>query len=139
VLLADDHAAVAELLRGVLEPEFEVAAMVGDGLALVEAADAIRPDVIVTDIGMPCLDGIAAALMILRKDPEARIVFVTLHAEADLLEPALAAGALGCVLKLTAGGELVRAVRAALRGERYVSRGVPLFAPCQTNAEDTTG
>jgi len=65
LLLADDHAAVAEQLRGVLEPEFEVAATVGDGRALVEAADAIRPDVIVTDVGMPCLDGIAAALMIL--------------------------------------------------------------------------
>jgi DNA-binding NarL/FixJ family response regulator len=67
--------------------------------------------------------------MILRKDPEARIVFVTLHAEADLLEPALAAGALGCVLKVASGAELVLAVRAALRGERYVSRGIPLFAP----------
>jgi DNA-binding NarL/FixJ family response regulator len=127
VLLADDHAAVAEQLRGVLEPEFEVAATVRDGLALVEAADAIRPDVIVTDIGMPCLDGIAAALMILRKDPKARIVFVTVHAEAELLQRALAAGALGYVLKLAAGDELVLAVRAALRAERHISRGVPSY------------
>jgi DNA-binding NarL/FixJ family response regulator len=127
VLLADDHAAVVEQLRGVLEPEFEVAAVVGDGRALVEAADAIRPDVIVTDIGMPCLDGIAAALMILRKYPEARIVFVTVHAEAELLHRALGTGTLGYVLKHAAGDELVLAVRAALRGERYVSRGIPFF------------
>ena len=129
LLLADDHAAVAEQLRGVLEPEFEVAATVGDGRALVEAADAIRPDVIVTDVGMPCLDGIAAALMILQKDPRARIVFVTGHAEAELLRRALAAGALGYVLKPAAGDELVVAVRAALRGERHVSRDIPFSAP----------
>jgi len=129
LLLADDHAAGAEQLRGVLEPEFEVAATVGDGRALVEAADAIRPDVIVTDVGMPCLDGIAAALMILQKDPRARIVFVTGHAEAELLRRALAAGALGYVLKPAAGDELVVAVRAALRGERHVSRDIPFSAP----------
>jgi DNA-binding NarL/FixJ family response regulator len=124
VLLADDHAAVAEQLRGVLEPEFEVAAMVGDGRALVEAADAIGPDVIVTDIEMPWLDGIAAAIMILRKHPETRIVIVTVHAEAELLQRALAAGALGYVLKFSADVELALAVRAALRGETHVSRGV---------------
>jgi DNA-binding NarL/FixJ family response regulator len=129
VLLADDHPVVAEQLRGILEPEFEVAATVGDGRALVEAADAICPDVIVADIGMPCLDGIAAARAILRKDPKARIVFVTVHAEAELLRQALAAGALGYVLKVAAGDELVPAVRAALCGERYVSQGIAFLAP----------
>jgi DNA-binding NarL/FixJ family response regulator len=129
VLLADDHPAVAEQLRHILEAEFEVAATVGDGRALVEAADAMRPDVIVTDVGMPCLDGISAAFMILQNDPGARIVFVTVHAEAELLRRALAAGALGYVPKLAADGELVLAVRAALRGERHVSRGDPFFAP----------
>ena len=65
VLLADDHAIVAEGLASLLQDEFELVGTVSDGRALVEAADAIRPDVIVTDVGMPCLDGIAAALMIL--------------------------------------------------------------------------
>jgi DNA-binding NarL/FixJ family response regulator len=129
VLLADDHAAVAELLRDILEPEFEVAATVGDGRALVDAADTIRPDVIVTDVGMPSLDGIAAARLILRNDPEARIVFVTVHAEAELMLQALSVGALGYVRKLDADVDLLVAVRAALRGERHVSRGIPLFAP----------
>jgi DNA-binding NarL/FixJ family response regulator len=129
VLLADDHAAVAEQLRGILEPEFEVVATVGDGRALIEAVDAIRPDVIVTDIGMPCLDGMAAARAILGKDPEARIVFVTVHAEAGLLQQALAAGVLGYVLKVAAGDEMVPAVRAALCGKRHVSRDIPFLAP----------
>src|SRR5262245_5917190 len=103
VLLADDHAAVAEQLRGVLEPEFEVVATVGDGRALVEAAEALRPDVIVADVAMPVLGGIAAARAIRRQRPDARIVLVTIHGEAELVQQGLAAGALGYVLKLSAG------------------------------------
>jgi DNA-binding NarL/FixJ family response regulator len=129
VLLADDHAAVAEQLRGVLEPEFEIVATVGDGRALVEAAEALRPDVIVADIAMPVLDGIAAARAIRRQRPDARIVLVTIHGEAELVQQGLAAGALGYVLKLSAGEELVAAVRAALRGQRHVSPGVSGGAP----------
>jgi DNA-binding NarL/FixJ family response regulator len=129
VLLADDHAAVADQLRGVLEPEFEVVATVGDGDALVAAADALRPDVIVADVAMPGRDGIAAARAILRRDPDARIVLVTVHNDPALVRQGLAAGALGYVLKLAAGEELVPAVRAALRGQRHVSQGVAERAP----------
>jgi DNA-binding NarL/FixJ family response regulator len=122
VLLADDHPAVAEQLRGVLEPEFEVIATVGDGHALIEAAATLRPDVIITDIGMPGLDGMAAARAILGRDAGARIVFVTIHDDPALVEQGLAAGALGYVVKLAAGEELVPAVRAALRGECHIAR-----------------
>jgi DNA-binding NarL/FixJ family response regulator len=125
VLVADDHLAVAECLRAVLEPEFNVIATVGDGNALVAAATALTPDVIVTDIAMPGLDGIAAAGEILRRHPRARIVFVTVHNDAELVQKGLAIGALGYVLKLTAGEELVPAIYAALRGKKYVS---PLLA-----------
>jgi DNA-binding NarL/FixJ family response regulator len=121
VLLADDHLAVAEGLRTLLEPEFDVIATVGDGNALVAAAAALTPEVIVTDIAMPGLDGIAAAGEILRRHPGARIVFVTVHNDAELVQKGLATGALGYVLKLTAGEELVPAVHAALRGQQYVS------------------
>ena len=125
VLVADDHLAVAECLRAVLEPEFNVIATVGDGNALVAAAVALTPDVIVTDIAMPGLDGIAAAGEILRRHPRARIVFVTAHNDAELVQKGLAIGALGYVLKLTAGEELVPAIHAALRGKKHVS---PLLA-----------
>jgi DNA-binding NarL/FixJ family response regulator len=123
VLLADDHAAVAEQLRGVLEPEFEVVATVGDGLSLITAVDTLSPDVIVTDLAMPGLDGIMAARAILRRNPHARIVFITVHSDPALVQQGLAEGALGYVLKLSAGEELVAAVHAALRGECYVSPG----------------
>ena len=124
VLLAEDHAAMAEHLRTVLAPEFDVIAIVRDGDTLLAAADALTPDVIVTDIGMPGRSGLAAAGEILRKHPQARIVFVTIHNDPVLVQQCLATGALGYVLKLTAGEELRPAVHAALRGERYVSQAV---------------
>jgi DNA-binding NarL/FixJ family response regulator len=123
VLLADDHPAVAEQLRGVLETDFEVVGTVGDGEALLTAAATLRPDVIVADIAMPVLDGLAAARQILRRDPDARIVFVTVHDDPALVRQAFALGALGYVLKVRAGEELLPAVRAALRGERHGAAG----------------
>jgi DNA-binding NarL/FixJ family response regulator len=122
VLLADDHAGNTDLLCQLLQPEFDVIGSVQDGNALVTAVEAMSPDVIVTDISMPGLDGIAAAAVILRRNPAARIVFVTVHRDLVLMERGLATGALGYVLKLAAGDDLVPAVRAALRGERHVSR-----------------
>ena len=123
VLLADDHAGNTDLLCRLLQPEFEVVASVQDGNTLVDAAETLSPDVIVTDISMPGLDGITASMVILRRNPAARIVLVTVHRDRILMERGLAAGALGYVLKLTAGDDLLPAVRAALRGERHVSRG----------------
>lgn len=122
VLLAEDHAATAERLRKLLRLDFNVIASVEDGSALVDATERLSPDVIVADIAMPGVDGIAAAILIRRHDPNARIVLVTVHAESMLVEAGLAAGALGYVLKDTAGDDLVPAVHAALAGRRYLSR-----------------
>jgi DNA-binding NarL/FixJ family response regulator len=119
VLLADDQAANAALLSALLQTEFEVIAAVQDGQALVDAATSLSPDVIVTDIAMPVLDGIAAAREILRRNPSARVVFVTVHADPTLVRRGLAIGGLGYVPKVSAGDELVPAVWAALRGERW--------------------
>jgi DNA-binding NarL/FixJ family response regulator len=135
VLLADDHAAVAEQLRGLLEAEFDVVATVGDGRALLAAAAALHPDVIVTDIAMPGLDGLAAAREVLQRDSDARVVFVTVHSHPALVQQSLAVGALGYVLKHTAADDLVPAVHAALRGERLVSPGVS-DGRLQSTAED---
>ena len=121
VLLAEDHAETAERLRKLLRADFDVIASVEDGDALVDAAERLSPDVIVTDIAMSGIDGIAAAVLIRRHDPNARIVFVTVHAN-HFVEAGLEAGALGYVLKDSAGDELIAAVRAALGGTRYVSR-----------------
>jgi DNA-binding NarL/FixJ family response regulator len=125
LLLADDHLETAELLRGLLQPEFDVIGCVQDGFALVSAAEQLSPDVIVSDISMPGLDGISAAAAILRRDPAARIVFVTVHSNPTLVTRGLATGALGYVVKNAAGDELIPAVRSALRGERHVSQVPP--------------
>ena len=122
LLLADDHGETAELLRGLLQPEFDVVGQVQDGRALVSAVELLSPDVIVSDISMPGLDGLSAAAEILRKHPDARIVFVTVHSEPILMDRSFATGALGYVLKRVAGDELVPAVHSALRGERHVSQ-----------------
>jgi CheY-like chemotaxis protein len=119
VLLADDQVANLELLRMLLETEFEVVAAVGDGQALIDAATRLSPDVIVTDIAMPIVDGIAAVQEILRRNASARVVFVTVHADPAIVRRGLAIGGLGYVLKVSAGEQLVPAVWAAFRGERW--------------------
>jgi DNA-binding NarL/FixJ family response regulator len=124
VLLADDHAPVACQLRELLEDEFDVVAVVQDGGALVTAVDSLAPDVIVTDISMPGVDGIAAATTILQKHPDAKVVFLTVHRDAAVVQKGLATGALGYVLKLMAGEELVPAIHAVLQGHRYVSNAI---------------
>ena len=122
ILLAEDHPRTAQALRTLLEPEFDVAAVVGDGHALLREAEAIRPDVIITDISMPGLDGITATETFLARHPESRVVLVTVHDDQELIERGYAAGALAYVLKDTVSRDLVPAVRTALRGERYLSQ-----------------
>ena len=120
VVLADDHPEVVEDLRALVESEFDVVATVGDGNALIAATETFAPDVIVTDIAMPGLNGIAAAARILGNNPAARIVFVTVHNQPEMMEKGLAIGALGYVLKLRAGDDLIPAIHAALRGQRHL-------------------
>jgi DNA-binding NarL/FixJ family response regulator len=122
VLLAEDHGETAERLRKLLRVAFDVIASVENGRALVDAAERLLPDVIVADVAMPGVDGIEATALIRHHDPDARIVLVTVHAEAMFVEAGLAAGALGYVLKDTAGDELVPAVHAALAGRQYLGR-----------------
>ena len=117
VLLADDHAAVARELRRLLEPEFDVVAVVGDGEALVAMAAALRPDVVITDIAMPVLDGVAALQRILQTDPTLPVVCLTVLTGPEVRQRALEAGAVGFVSKSAAGADLLPAVRAALRRE----------------------
>jgi DNA-binding NarL/FixJ family response regulator len=121
VLLADDHVENTELLCNLLEPEFNVVSQVRDGAALVTAAEALSPDVIVSDLMMPGLDGLEAAEIILRGNPAARIVFVSANGDPVVVRRALATGAMGYVLKLAAGDDLLPAVRAALRGQCHVT------------------
>jgi DNA-binding NarL/FixJ family response regulator len=125
ILIADDHQILAEGLRGLLEPEFEILAIVADGRALVSEAKKHRPDVIVADITMPSLNGIDAAIQLQEAQISARIVFLTMHLDVAYARRAMEAGASGYVLKHSVSSELVAAVRQALKGQTYVS---PLIA-----------
>ncbi|HTL29081.1 MAG TPA: response regulator transcription factor [Tepidisphaeraceae bacterium] len=121
VLLADDHPAVLEQLRTLLGHDFDVVACVRDGYGLLGAALVLRPDVVVSDVAMPGMDGIDAVARIHRECPTLPVVLVSVHGEMALVERGLRAGALGYVLKASAGEDLVPAVQAALRGEKHVS------------------
>jgi DNA-binding NarL/FixJ family response regulator len=124
ILLADDHTVVIEGLRRILEPEFQVVGVAADGRALVEAARRLVPDVIVADVSMPLLNGIDAAAQILRRDPTANLIFLSMHAEAAYANAVLAVGARGYVLKSAAAEELITAIRLARSGRIYVSKAI---------------
>lgn len=121
VLLADDHLLVAEALRSLLTPEFDLVGVVEDGRALVEAAGRLHPDVIVADITMPRLNGIDAMIRLRQSGDQVPVVFLTMHRDATFARRALEAGASGFVLKHSASTELVAALRAALQGKTYLT------------------
>ncbi len=121
VLLADDHRLVAEGLKSLLASDFELVGVVEDGRALVEAAGALRPDVIVADIAMPVLNGIEALVQLRQGGDRVPFVFLTMHRDVAYARRALDAGASGYVLKHSAPVELVAAIRAALDGKTYLT------------------
>jgi DNA-binding NarL/FixJ family response regulator len=121
VLLADDHLLVAEALRSLLTPEFDLVGVVEDGRALVEAAGRLHPDVIVADITMPRLNGIDAMIRLRQSGDQVPVVFLTMHRDVTFARRALEAGASGFVLKHSASTELVAALRAALQGKTYLT------------------
>ena len=93
---------VAEGLKSLLVPEFDLIGVVEDGRAMVEAAKALKPDVIVADITMPHLNGIEALEEIKKFDPDVRVIFLTMHRDVAYARRALEAGAVGFVLKHSA-------------------------------------
>jgi DNA-binding NarL/FixJ family response regulator len=121
VLLADDHRMLAEGLATLLGSEFDLIGVVEDGRAMVEAAKALKPDVIVADITMPHLNGIEALEEIRKFDANVRVVFLTMHRDVAYARRAIDAGAVGFVLKHSASKELVHAVREAAQGRTYVT------------------
>lgn len=121
VLLADDHPLMLDAIAGLLAPDFAVIGAVGDGEALVAEAQRLRPDVIVSDVSMPHMGGLEAARHLRSLVPATRVVFLTVNEDPRLAAEAFRLGALGWVLKTASALELAAAVKAVVRGRRYLS------------------
>jgi len=125
VLLADDHTLVLEGLRKLLEEDYELVGAAEDGRALLEMAQRLEPDVIVTDISMPQLNGLDAARQLRRLVPRSKVIFLTMHKDVTYATEAFQAGASGYLLKQSAASELHLAIDAVLKGQLYIT---PLIA-----------
>ena len=121
ILLADDDGDYLQALLTLLASEFEIVDSVGDGYALIEAAMAREPDVIVTDISMPRLNGLRAARQLRMDRPNTPIVFLTVREDPAFLAEAQKLGVLGYVVKRSAGSDLVPAIRTVLQGRSFIS------------------
>ncbi len=124
ILLADDHGLVRKGLRFVLEsePTMEVVGEAGDGREAVRMAEALNPGVVIMDIGMPNLNGIDATAQIVKQNPQAGVIMLSVHSDESYLVRALGAGAKGYLLKDSAELDVVRAVQS-------VAQGRPFFSP----------
>jgi DNA-binding NarL/FixJ family response regulator len=122
ILLADDHEVVRSGLRMVLDSvaDLEVVAEAGDGAEAVERALADDIDLAVLDVSMPRMTGLQAALELTRRQPEMRVLMLSMHDDERYFFEALKAGASGYVLKTAANQELIEACRAAMRGEPFL-------------------
>jgi DNA-binding NarL/FixJ family response regulator len=121
VVLADDHREVIAKVRGVLGDEYDVLETAENGQQAVTAVLALDPDVLVTDISMPLLNGLQAARSIQKTNPRVKIIFLTIHEDRDFIAAAFSAGATGYVTKRRLSIDLVFAIEEALKGHTFVS------------------
>jgi DNA-binding NarL/FixJ family response regulator len=142
LLMADDHTLVLEGIRRLLESEFDLVGVADNGYTLLREAERLKPDVILLDISMPLLNGIEACRQLVKSMPEAKVIFLTMHADVVYVEEALRAGGVGYMLKRSAVGELSAAIHAVLRGQRYVTPLIdwkePRYRSDQAHSEGLT-
>jgi DNA-binding NarL/FixJ family response regulator len=124
VILADDHPMMLEGLKKLLEPRLEVVAVVTDGHALLEAAERLRPDLVITDIFMPGIDGLAATRQLRTALPGIRVLILSIHTEHSWVREAFEAGAAGYLTKTSAPQEIELAIGEILKGQLFVSSAV---------------
>ena len=123
VLVVEDSEKFRKFICSTLgeRPELKIVGEDSDGLQALQSADKLQPDLILLDIGLPSLNGIEVARQTLKLSPKSKILFVSQESSADLVQEALALGALGYVVKWDAGKELLTAVEAVVQGRQYLS------------------
>lgn len=121
VLLADDHPPLVEAALTILKPHYAIVGIATDGAMLISEALRLSPDLIVSDITLPILNGIEAIHRLRLSNSQVKVVFLTVHAEEGFLKACMAEGALGYVLKSHMKTQLIPAIEAALEGRSYVS------------------
>ena len=121
ILLADDHVLMADALKIILEPLYDVVGIASDGRVLLHLAETLKPDLIVVDIGMPQLNGLDAAKQIRRLLPRVKVIVLTMNEDSDLVAEAFRVGASGYLLKHSAANELLLAIQEVLKGASYLS------------------
>jgi len=121
ILLADDHPHFSETIETLLGSAFEVVGKVRDGQALLQAAISLKPDLILTDISMPVLNGIEAVDELHRSGCSSKIIFVTVHSDPDFVRSCLAVGAAGYVIKARVAVDLQSAIREVMSGHLFIS------------------
>jgi DNA-binding NarL/FixJ family response regulator len=129
VFLADDHAMLVDAFRRLLEPEFNIVGTASDGLELLQAAQKLRPDLAVIDLGLPLLSGVHAGRELKKLLPQTKILVVTVSEDSAVADAVLRDWASGYLLKKCSGSELVKALRELLMGRSYVTTMISRKSP----------
>ena len=139
-VIADDHPLVRSGIRSLLRsvPEVQVIAEVGDGAELLELLESVRPDVVITDISMPGMDGLAALSEIRVRHPELKVIILSMHDSAEMVKRAIAAGAAAYLRKDASEFELASAIHSVMTTGSYISAPVAilLMEPSEPTVED---
>lgn len=121
VVLADDHTLVLEAFSILLSPEVDIVGTAADGRDLIKVVRELKPDIVVTDISMPNLNGVDACMKLLKLVPKTKIIFLTVLNDPDVVAEVIRAGAKGYLLKSSASTELLQAIRAVSAGRTYIT------------------
>jgi DNA-binding NarL/FixJ family response regulator len=121
IILADDQCLFTDALKKFLEPEYKVIATCKDGRSLIYEAQRLKPNLIVLDVGMPLVNGLNAGIRLKELLPETKLIYLTMNMDREVVAEAFRLGALGYVVKSSAGIELIQAIRRAMVGKRYIT------------------
>jgi DNA-binding NarL/FixJ family response regulator len=121
VVLADDHTLVLEAFSILLSPDVDIVGTASDGRELIKIVRELKPDIVVTDISMPNLNGVDACMKLLKLAPKTKIIFLTVLNDPDVVAEVIRAGAKGYLLKSSASSELLQAIKAVAAGRTYIT------------------